>query len=194
VLKFKFLLVVALFAGCVAIAHASYDEAKDAYDRGDYVKAAQEFKVLAEQGNADAQCLLGTLYAKGRGMPKNNAEALRWYRAAAEQGNAKGQYYLAVIFDMGDGVPRDYAEALKWYRKAAEQGLAVAQSNLGAMYGLGQGVPRDYVRACMWLNLAAEQGYSEAQNCIEAISEKMTPDQIAEARRLAKEWKPRGTE
>jgi general secretion pathway protein A len=154
----------------------------------------EEFKALAQRGNADAQFHLGALYAKGNGVPRNYAEAFKWYHAAAEQGLAEAQYHLGGMFDLGEGVPRDYTEALKWYRAAAEQGLAVAQSNLGAMYGLGLGVPRDYVAARMWFDLAAAQGSSEAQKGIDAIAEKMMPAQIAEAHRLAKEWKPKDRE
>jgi TPR repeat protein len=67
----------------------------------------------------------------------------------------------------------------------------VAQTNLGAMYALGQGVPQDYVQAHMWFNLAARQGYSEARKGIDALAGKMTPSQIAEAKHLAGEWKPK---
>jgi uncharacterized protein len=190
--KFKFLLFVAVLFGFVGLAYAGFNEANDAYDKGDFARAYKEFQVLAEQGNAEAQCLLGTLYAKGHGVPKDYAEALKWYRTAAEHGPAKAQYYLGVMFDTGEGVPQDYGEAIKWYRKAAEQGLAVAQSDLGAMYGLGKGVPKDYVQALMWFNVAAAQGYSEAQQGIDLVAEKMTPSQISEAKRLAREWKPKG--
>jgi TPR repeat protein len=188
---FNFLLFVAVLVGFAALAYAGLDDAVSAYEKGDYARAYGEFKALAEQGNAGAQCRLGTQYAKGQGVPKDYVQALKWYRRAAEQGHAEAQYYLGVMFDTGEGVPQDYGEAIKWYRKAAEQGLAVAQSNLGAMYGLGQGVPQDYVQALKWFNLAASQGYPEAQKGMDLIGNGMTPAQIAEAKRLAKEWKPK---
>jgi uncharacterized protein len=190
--RFNFLLFVAVLAGFASIAYAGLDEAVSAYEKGDYARAYVELKALAEQGNADAQCRLGTLYAEGRGVPKDYAQALKWYSKAAQQGHARAQYHLGVMFDTGEGVPQNYSEAIKWYRKAAEQGLAVAQSNLGAMYGLGQGVQQDYVQALMWFNLAASQGYSEAKKGIDLVTDGMTSAQIAEAKRLAREWKPRG--
>ncbi len=190
-IRFGFLLFMSVLVGFAGLAYAGLDEAKDAYDRSDYVRAYTELKPLAEQGNADAQCLLGTLYAEGHGLPMDYAKALKLYRSAAEQGHAKAQYYLGVMFDMGEGVPKDNIKAASWYRTAAEQGLAVAQSNLGAMYGLGQGVPQDYVQAHMWFNLAVAQGYSEAQKGLDVVVERMTPADIAEAKRLAKEWKPK---
>jgi TPR repeat protein len=102
------------------------------------------------------------------------------------------------VYDDGDGVPQDYAEALKWYRKAADQGNASAQFNLGKMYDNGQGVPQDYVQAHLWLNLAASQfSASEKEKRDHAIkyrnlvTSKMTPAQIGEAQKLAREWKPK---
>ncbi len=89
------------------------------------------------------------------------------------------------------------AEAVKWFRKAAEQGYGGAQFNLGVMYDNGYGVPQDYVQAYMWFNLAAvgfppgENRDSAAENR-DIVAKFMTPAQIAEAQRLAREWRPRG--
>jgi len=90
----------------------------------------------------------------GKGLPKDSAEAVKWYRKSAEQGDAIAQYNLGLMYDSGDGVPQDDIEAEKWYRKSAEQGNADAQSYLGSMYFLGEGAPKDYVEAYKWLNLA----------------------------------------
>jgi TPR repeat protein len=60
------------------------------------------------------------------------------------------------------------------------------------MYAHGLGVPQDYVEAHMWLNLSAAQGDREAKKYRDWLAEKMTPSQIAEAQRLAREWKPKG--
>jgi uncharacterized protein len=79
---------------------------------------------------------------------------------------------------------------LKWYRLAADQGRADAQDILGTMYAQGQGVPQDYVRAHMWLNLSAAQGDQDAAKNRDNIAQHTTPAQIAEAQKLASEWKP----
>jgi uncharacterized protein len=94
------------------------------------------------------------------------------------------------------GVPVDHVQAIKWLRRAAEQGHELAQSNLGFAYRDGEGVPQDYVQAHMWLNLAAAQaklvaGRNIAGEARDSIAAKMSPAQIAEAQRLAREWKPR---
>ncbi len=78
------------------------------------------------------------------------------------------------------------------YRKAADQGIAEAQVNLGTMYNDGYGVPQDYVQAHMWYNLAAARGLKIGRKNRDLLAEKMTPAQIVEARRLAREWKPKG--
>ena len=64
----------------------------------------EEMRALAEQGNANAQLYLGVLYARGDGVPEDDAEAARWLRLAAEQGNALAQYNLGFIYDSGRGV------------------------------------------------------------------------------------------
>ena len=87
---------------------------------------------------------------------------------------------------------QDYTEAVRWYRKAADQGNAFAQNNLGVMYDNGNGVAQDYVQAHMWYNLAAEQGVKLAIENRDSAAEEMTPAQIAEAQKLAREWKPKG--
>jgi len=86
--------------------------------------------------------------------------------------------------------PQDYAQAAAWFRKAADQGLAAAQNNLGLVYYNGHGVPQDYAQAHKWFNLAAASGDADAVSNRDRVAAKMTPAQIAEAQRLASEWKP----
>jgi TPR repeat protein len=117
--------------------------------------------------------------------------ALRLWRPLAEQGHAKAQNNLGLIYADGLGVPQNYATAVKWYRKAAEQGHAIAQSNLGVMYRDGEGVSRDYVEAHKWFSLAATREYKMGADWRDILAKKMTPAQIAEAQRLAREWKPK---
>jgi TPR repeat protein len=85
---------------------------------------------------------------------------------------------------------RDYATAVRLIRPLAEQGDANAQYNLGVLYDNGLGVPQDRVRAYMWLNLAAMQGRESAATIRDLVARLMTPAQISEAQKLAREWKP----
>ncbi len=87
----------------------------------------------------------------------------------------------------------DYATALREFRVLAEQGFAEAQNNLGLMYTRGQGVPQDYVHAHTWFNLAAAglppgEDRDRAAENRDIIAKLMTPAQIAEAQRFAREW------
>ena len=90
-------------------------------------------------------------------------------------------------YDNGEGVIQDYKEAVKWYTKAAEQGNAPAQYNLGVMYGKGEGVLQDNVYAHMWFNIASSNGNEISRDNRDIVAERMTPDQLAEAQRLARE-------
>jgi uncharacterized protein len=154
----------------------------------------ESVKKGAAQGEVKAQTTLGVMYDKGKGVPQDYPEALKWYRLAATQGDALAQYNLGVMYDMGKGVPQDYAEALKWYRLAAAQGDAEAQTNLGVMYAQGKGVLQDYVQAHKWFTLAAvtfttPSERDQAAQARDRVAAKMTPAQIAEAQKLAREWK-----
>ncbi len=81
----------------------------------------------------------------------------------------------------------DYATALREFRPLAEQGDVKAQSFLGIMYSLGWGVPQDYMRAHMWYNLSASNGDQDSAEGRDDLAEKMTPEQIIEAQKLARE-------
>ncbi len=119
------------------------------------------------------------------------ATALKEWRPLAEQGIARAQSNLGSMYEYGEGVPQDDKEAARWYRLAADQGYAKAQSNLGLMYEYGEGVPQDDVQARMWLNLAAAQGDALARINRDRLTQQMTPVQLAEAQRLAREWTPK---
>ncbi len=126
----------------------------------------------------------------------DHAAAVRELRPLAERGDARAQYNLGFMYKKGHGVPQDDAEAVRWYRKSAEQGIAEAQNWLAFMYDNGQGVPQDYVQAQKWYNLAASRFPPGEPRDIavknrDHVAKKMTPAQISEAQRLAREWRPK---
>ena len=92
----------------------------------DEAKALDFFRKSAEQGNADAQGMLGFCYANGQGVSKDEVEAVKWFLKSAAKGNSWGQYNLGDCYYNGEGVAQDRVEAVKWYRKSAEQGNAAA--------------------------------------------------------------------
>ena len=152
-----------------------------------------ELRNLAEQGDLGAQIDLGYRYDTGLGAPQDSEEAVRWYLLAAEQGDATAQFNLGLSYSRGEGVPQDFAEAVRWWRAAAEQGHAGAQFQLGFRYLMGQGVPEDYVQAHKWLNLSTvnEADRERAVTLRDGLAEKMTPEQVAEAQRLTRQFKPK---
>lgn len=155
-------------------------------------EALHWYGLAAEQGHVYAQYNLGVMYNSGRGVSEDGAEAIRWFQLAAEQGYDRAQYNLGIMYDTGRSVPQDHAEAVRWLRLAAEQGHANGMSYLGAMYGSGNGVPQDYVQAHMWRSLAVSRDTSANQDIAvearDALANRMTPRQLAEAQYLVREW------
>ncbi len=119
------------------------------------------------------------------------ATALREWRPLAEQGDASAQFSVGLSYENGDGVPRDYAIARQWYEKSAAQGDAKAQLYLGLQSSFGQGGPVDLVQAHMWYSLAAGNGHLGAAAYRNDLAKQMTPAQITEAQKRARERKPK---
>ena len=71
------------------------------------------------------------MYEQGRGVPKNEKEAIRWFILAADQGHADAQYKLGVRYKFGWGVTRNEEEAIRLWKLAANQGNVKAQNVLG---------------------------------------------------------------
>ena len=154
-----------------------------------YTDAIKWFRLAAEQGHVRAQHNLGVQYLSGQGVPQSDAEKVKWFRLAADKGNADSQYDLGFLYQTGQAVSQNYAEAIKWYRLAADQGHASAQYNLGFMLTKGQGMPQDYVQAYLWFALSAADGRRDALQNLDIIARRMTQTQIAEAQKLARDWK-----
>jgi len=152
--------------------------------------AAQEVRKLAEEGNAAAQNKLGLFYKVGKGVTQNYGQAKRWFEEAAKQGHAEAQINLGSLYLQGDAPPQSPHMALFWFGRAAEQGVVPAFAKLGQMYQEGEGVPQDFVQAYMWFHLAATNGEAPSAERRHILATKMSHDQIMEAEKLAREWKP----
>jgi TPR repeat protein len=189
-LKHALAAIILVLSFAAPVVAGPYDDANAAAMRGDYATALRIVRPLADQGNAEAQNHLGIMYERGHGVPQDYAEALNWYRKAADQGNAVAEFNLGGMYQNGKGVTENYVEAERWYRRAADQGLAGGQLLIGTMYEIGMVVPKDVVRAYMWLNLSAAQSLQGAAEERDKVAHQMTPVQIAEAQKLAREWKP----
>jgi TPR repeat protein len=113
--------IVVAVSGSMAAAQ-DFDKGMSAYRAGDYATALNKWRPLAEQGDADAQMGIGSIYYQGVGVLQDYEEAIKYYRLAAEQGLAEAQSRLAAVHYLGEAVPQNYTETMKWIRRAAEQG------------------------------------------------------------------------
>jgi len=178
-------------------------------------EAVKWFRRAADQGGlAVAQNNLADCYLVGLGVTQDFGEAFKWYRIAADQSSSYAENVLGVAYERGFQVAQDDAEAFRWYRRAANKiydrpantWIHTPQYNIAAMYASGRGTAPDYVRALMWFNLAIAFGDTKppaplgiqlvdtpkytAPEQRDRLMALMTSAQIAEAERLAQEWRP----
>jgi uncharacterized protein len=116
----------------------------------EYRQMVEEDRQAAEKGYDWAEVHLAWAYDTGKGVDRDQVEAVKWYRQAADKGNSAAQASLGRNYENGGVVPFDPVEAVKWYRLAAKQGDINAQQRLGAMYYNGLGIPMDRVEGLKW--------------------------------------------
>ena len=142
-----------------------------------------------------AQHNLGAIYFNGHGVSQDFQQAAQWYEKAAAQGDPFAQNDLGYLYVDGKGIPKDEKKGIEWIQKSAEKGNAYGQDSLGEMYRDGRGVQQDNVRAYMWFDLAAARsvgtGVKFAVEHRNEIGARMTPAQIAEAKRLSQQCQAR---
>lgn len=151
--------------------------------------ALPDLTKCAEEGDANAQLQLGTMYHEGKGgVEKDYKKGFEMTLKAAHQSNSQAQYLVGLMFTRGSGTRLDYDKAQQWYTTAANQGNADAQRALGAVYYKAEGVRRDYVASYMWLNLAAMQGDAAALKFRDTVIKKLTPEQLTRAHQMTADW------
>ena len=123
-------------------------------------------------------------------------DSIEALRTRANAGDAEASALLGYMYETGLGVPQDDVEAEAWYRQAAEQGHAASMALLGYIYmdesGFEWGVPTDDIEGYKWFSLAATYATGEVREqsvkMRDRIAERLTPEQLTEAQRLAREW------
>ena len=150
-------------------ARADFEAGLDAYDRGDFLAAYNEWLPLARRGDLAAQRNIGHLYRRGQGVPQDAAVAVNWYTRAAEAGLARAQANLANMYLRGEGVQRNERVAAVWFQRAALDGHAISQFNLGLMYQQGLGVAADLTKAMAWFSRAAENDHEKSAKTLAAL-------------------------
>jgi len=126
-------------------------------------------------------------------------------RAKADAGDAESQFHLGVCFQRGEGVETNPVEAARLYRRSAEQGYIHGQYRLGRCYEDGLGVEQDAVQEYKWFSLSlvakdhdrplplglGRMQTAAIETTLLRLESKMTPEQIAEAKRQSAEFKPK---
>ena len=111
-----------------------FQQGSEATTRGDYQTTFKFLLPLAEQGNAEAQLMLGVMYARGIGVKQDDFEAVKWYRQAAEQGYANAQAILGFSYLLGQsGVQVNKSLAKEWFGKACDNGEQVGCEYYGKL-------------------------------------------------------------
>jgi TPR repeat protein len=121
-----------------------------AFEQDDWVPALMLLQPLADQGNARAQFMVGTMYFRGWGVTEDLEAGFEWIRKAADQGLAEAQSELGAAYLNGRGTKLDYAQAMNWFIKAADQEDSSAQRAIAEMYEKGLGVPKSRDKAKKW--------------------------------------------
>ena len=142
-----------------------FKEAFQAFNEQDYPQAYDLFKRIAREGDAAAQNNVGVLYETGTGVIRIDHLAEEWYRRAAVQGLAEAQFNLAAIL----------ASDLMVGHASHDAGVEESQ----------------LIEAYMWVTLAADQNHRGALSGVTRLRRHLSDAQIAEAQRLAREWKPK---
>lgn len=159
-------------------------QAEQAYAEGRHADAIARYQLLGDQGSAVAQRRLGDMYLNGKGVPRDAAEAARWYGRAAGQNDLQAVAQLGALHQRGEGVRLDWKEAHRLLQKAAAGGNAYAMREFAFMVLDGRGQPASVHEALQWYVKAAEAGEASAAHMAGVISEYyLQPPNLAEALR-----------
>lgn len=166
---------------------ADFNSGLAAYNKDNYQVAFEEFKPLAEKGDAEAQYYFGLMFDEGK-LPKSYLEkekqyffigdkkiyskrdsekAFKWLEKSAIQGHSKAQYQLGLMYNQYyyswwtsyiSSAKDSNLKAIKWWTKSAKQGNVDAQTSLAILYGDKENASHDYKKAFKWTKKAAENG------------------------------------
>ena len=155
----------------------------------DLIESAKwELKHAEKTNDSLSQYSVGYNYEKGNGVIQDYEEALKWYLKSAKQGELVALSVIGDFFAEGKGVTKDLREAAKWYQKGAEAGIQTCQVSLGLAFWSGKGVIQDYASAYAWFNVAASEGTPFHISLRDKIVKEMTPEQIGEGQKMAREF------
>ena len=183
----KLVLVALVAAGGMGLAAPAFADVKagvDAWSRGDYRKAIDEWRPAAIKGDADAQFNLGQAYKLGRGVPADLPMAESWYRKAALQGHLQAEdNYGLILFDEGKRT-----DAVRWLERSATRGEPRAQLVLGTMLFNGDSVGKDWPRAYGLILRSAAQGQPRAPQVQAQMDQYLSADDRQKGMALSRQY------
>ena len=152
-------------------------------------KAISLFEEASNKGIAIAKYNLGMMYYSGQGVNKNDKKAISLFEEASNDKLPQAQAILGTIYYCGSlGVKQNYNKAFALVKSSAELGFPGGQMSLGTLYKEGKAVKQDYLKSYMWYYISYKNGNRQAVEGIDLVKDKMTKQQIAEARKLGDEW------
>lgn len=141
-------------------------QALAAVAREDWRAALAQVRASAHAGDVEAQALLGQLHAEGRGVERNEREALHWWSLAANSGHAGAANMLGRCHELGRGTPVDFERAAAWYRQSAAAGFDWGLYNYANLLATGRGVAEDGAAAFALYRRAADMGHAKSMNLV----------------------------
>jgi len=160
----------------------------------DETRGLELFAEAAEQGSSGALWNLVKWYSTARTVD-GQKKAFEYASAAADLGYHWGEAALGTCYAVGRGVPKNEKLASEWFLKAANQGNSNGQGAMSRRYAEGIGILRDLVQAYMWNDLRCASVESEDHRVMAVrfrnqLAREMSPNQIAQAEALARDWTP----
>ena len=164
------------------------------FDQGRFSKALNIWLPQAKAGDPEVQVLVGEMYRRGLGVPKDILRAYDWHKKSADQGNINGIYHIAQYHLHGQGgVEKDPVHALKIYQSAADQLHWRAQYVVSHAYLTGEIYQKDLVKALQWLEISiasskGEFGKRKIYYRRRSLAKQMTEAEIEMGKKLAADW------
>jgi hypothetical protein len=183
-------IIFALFALlCAQALHADYQDGLDAYSKGYYRAAMEEWMAVVEAPASDvnpriyaeSHYAIAKLYWEGSGTPRDYYRSREWLEKAATLGHEGAMAKLGYLYTDGISVQQDFGEAFRWYQEAARLGDVDGLYNLGIFYLNGWGTEPDRVMAKQYLAAASAQGDSTAE---EALQQVMAMEPLAPVKKV----------
>ena len=154
----------------------------------DFARAQELICGAADAGDANGQFNCGLLYAEGKGVARDDAEAVRLWEAAAHADHVAAINYLATAYRDGNGVGADMTRAVELFERTASAGNPLGLYELAQAYSSGTGVEVNLTQAHMYANLAAVRGVEDALALRDQLSVQLSAEDLATAQERARVW------